>query len=49
MDPARRPFSCTRVCEVVHIAGDADETSKYIEVDGVDKKTWCGTPILSRR
>ena len=46
------------VCEVVHIAGDADETSeavlqvtmtKYNEVDCADKKTWCGTPIPSRR
>ena len=58
MIPARRPFSFTHVCEVVYIAGDADETSeaelqdimtKYNEVDCVDKKTWCGTPIPSRR
>ena len=34
------PFEGNKdVCEVVHIAGDADETSK----------TWCGTPITSRR
>ena len=46
------------VCEVVYIAGDADETSeavsqdimtKYNEVNCVDKKTQCETPIPSRR
>ena len=55
---ARRPFSFTHVCEVVYIAGDADETSeaelqdimtKYNEVNCVDKLTWCETLILSRR
>ena len=57
MIPARRPFSFTRVCEVVYIAGDVDEASeavmqdimtKYNEVDCVDKLTWCVTPITSR-
>ena len=53
------PFKGNKdVCEVVHIAGDADETSesvlqdimtKHNEVNCVDKKTWCGTPISSRR
>ena len=45
------------VCEVVYIAGDADETSeavlqdimtKYNEVNCVDKQTWCVTPITPR-
>ena len=53
------PFEGSKdVCEVVHIAGDAEETSeavlqdimtKYNEVNCVDKKTWCETPISSRR
>ena len=53
------PFDSSKdVCEVVYIAGDADETSeavlqdimtKYNEVSCVGKKTWCVTPISSRR
>ena len=30
MIQARRPFSFTRECEVVYIAGDADETSEAL-------------------
>ena len=49
------PFEGSKdVCDVVHIAGDAEETSeavlqdiitKYNEVNCVDKKTWCETTI----
>ena len=35
------------VCEVVYIAGDADETWDN-DVNCVDKKSWCVTPITSR-